>query len=229
MQNPMQNPMGYRDILLEFLQRPNLFVIEDSKMIMKCPFEITPDQFLDFAENDLTSNLPHKNVNALANIKRALDCQVLSIFISLGIPTKKIKKTGLERKLQIIQKLGLASPRILNKITAARNLMEHEFANLNEETVTDMKDVVSLFIAYTDTIMISFPDEIAVALKGENDEPGSEEVRIYLKPAQNTLEISSNFSSEKIALSSKDEDYFVFMERLLFIRWGIGTNPLSEA
>lgn len=225
----MQNTNGYRDTLLNFLQQTNLFVTEDAKTSMKCPFEITPNHFLDFAQNDLASSLPHKCVNALANIKRALDCQVLSIFLSLGIPTKKIKKMGLERKLQIIQKLGLASPRILNKIADARNLMEHEFANPNEETVTDMKDVVSLFIAYTDAIMISFPNEIAVGLKDENDEPGFEEVRIYLNPSKRLLEISSNFSPEKVSLSPSDEDFFVFMERLLYIRWGIGTNPLPEA
>ncbi|MBK9008047.1 MAG: hypothetical protein IPM31_13780 [Anaerolineae bacterium] len=224
----MSNPSGYRDTLLSFLHQPNLFVIEDTKTSMKCPFEISPNHFLSFAENDLASKLPHKYVNALANIKRALDCQVLSIFLSLGMPTKKIKKLGLERKLQIIQKLGLVSPRILNKVTAVRNLMEHEFTNPDKETVIDMKDVISLFIAYTDTIMMNFSDEVVVALKNENDEPDSEEVKIYLKPDKHSLEISSNFSPEKIVLSPSDDDFFVFTERLLFIRWGIGTNPLAE-
>lgn len=219
----------FRDTLLNFLHQNNLFVVEDRKTSMKYPFEIDANEFLNFAEADFASELPHKYVNALANIKRALDCQVLSIFLSLGIPVKKFKKMGLERKLQIMQKLGLVSPRILNKVTAIRNLMEHEFTNPDKELVTDMKDVVSLFIAYTNTIMMNFSDEIVVALQDDNFEPGSQEVKLSLNPDKHLLEISSNFSSEKIILSPKDDDFFVFTERLLFIRWGIGTNPLAEA
>jgi hypothetical protein len=219
---------AYRDTLLSFLHQPNLFIIEDTKTSMRYPFEINALHFLDFAEKDIASELPHKYVNALANIKRALDCQVLSIFLALGIPTKKIQKLGLAKKLQIIQKLGLVSPRILNKVTTLRNLMEHEFANPDKETVTDMKDVISLFIAYTNTIMMNFSDEVVVALQDENFEPGAEKVKLLLKPETQSLEISSNFSSEKIVLLPSDDDFYVFAERLLFIRWGIGANPLAE-
>lgn len=220
----MATSTQYTDKLLEFLHQPNLFVISETKTSMVNKFEIAPNDFLDFAEKDLDSNLPHRYVNCLANLKRALDCQIANIFSALGMSDKKM---GLEKKMEIIQKLGLVTPRILNKVGKVRNLMEHEFANPDEETVIDMLDVVSLFIAYTDTIMNNYPDEVVVALRNENYEPEGEEIGLKIDSEKKRLTVWSSISDEKLILSPDHQDFFAFMERLIFIRWGIGSNPME--
>ena len=168
----------YKDQLLKFLSHSDLFVVEETKARMNNKFDIAPNEFLDFAEKDIASNLQHKFVNALANIKRALDSQVSNIFSAFGISDKKM---GLERKMEILQKAGSVTPRILNKVNQIRNLMEHEYANPDGETVIDMLDVVSLFIAYTDTIMSNYPEEVVVAWQNEDKDA------VFVAPAHTFL------------------------------------------
>ena len=121
------------------------------------PFEISPEMFLDFAEADLQSALSHRFVNALSNIRRALDSQVASILHTLGIGT-----LGLDfpQKIDILDRVGLISPKILLRINHSRNLLEHEFVNPSPENVLRALDTVSVFIAYTDARLLKFRDEI---------------------------------------------------------------------
>lgn len=217
---------SYREDLLAFLHRPNMFVINLTQGSMDCPFDISPNDFLDYAKRDIESNLSHKYVNALANTKRSLDSQLLCVFSSLGLNNRRIRKMGLEGKMQILQKMGLVTPRILKKVGEIRNLMEHEFINPSQEFVIDMLDVVSLFVAYTDTMMMNYSTEVTVAIENESYEPGEEFVSLVLDSDQSVLEVSSSFSDEVLRLTPNDDDFYVFAERLLFIRWGIGTNPM---
>lgn len=49
-------------------------------------FDITPRDFLDFAEKDLEQpNSIHSLVNATSNLKRAIDCQLDSFLILLNL------------------------------------------------------------------------------------------------------------------------------------------------
>lgn len=121
------------------------------------PFEIKPYQFLSFAEDDLKLSYPHKALNALSNAKRALDCQLDSLICSFGLFKSAQKENWkFPKKIEIINKLGILAPRILEKINRIRNLMEHEYVRPDSEQVEDFIDIVSLFFAATDKFIYKF-------------------------------------------------------------------------
>ena len=217
------------EAILAFLHRPNIFVVELTQRTMECSFGISPSDFIAFAESDINSNLQHKHVNALANAKRALDSQLICIFSALGIGKKRTKRWGIERKMQVLQTLGLVTPRISRRLAEVRNLMEHEFINPCSELVADMVDIISIFIAYTDTIMTNYSTEVTVALENENYEPSEEFVKLTLRPEMERLVVSSSFFNEAFVYTPDNEIFFAFLERLLFIRWGTGINPMVKS
>ncbi|MGV8086972.1 MAG: hypothetical protein ACP5N1_05045 [Candidatus Woesearchaeota archaeon] len=113
-------------------------------------FEILPNEFLSYAEKDLLGNTDRDLVNALSNIKRALDCQINLILIEYGV-YKQSKKDywNFPKKIEFLTKHNIAAPRILKKINNIRNLLEHEFKKPTLEQAEDALDIVSLFISYT--------------------------------------------------------------------------------
>ncbi len=127
----------------------------DSKDI-DTPFEIKPKQFLKFAERDLNNELEHHLVNALSNIKRSIDCQLDSLLCGFGLfDYSKKKRWNFPTKVVQLNKLGLISPRILDKINKKRNLLEHDYKNPKKEDVEDALDVATLFIGYTEKFLFS--------------------------------------------------------------------------
>lgn len=180
----------------------------------KMSFDITPKDFLDFAELDLTSDLQHKFVNALSNAKRALDCQVICLLDTLGLFEQAEKKRwGLPLKIKALKKTGIIAPRILNKINKTRNLLEHEFTNPNSEQVTDFIDVVALFIEGTKRYLVNYLFFIETA---------------WIVDKTMTLEISKNMItaefyyvenekdesclSRKVVVKPDNDEYYRIME-----------------
>ena len=58
---------------------------------LKTDFEILPQDFISYAEVDLTSSYEHNIINALSNSKRALDCQLDILLLSFGYYKKSQK------------------------------------------------------------------------------------------------------------------------------------------
>ncbi len=48
-------------------------------------FEISPSEFLKFADCDLTAQYDHHLINCLSNTKRAIDSQLDSLLIGVGV------------------------------------------------------------------------------------------------------------------------------------------------
>jgi hypothetical protein len=117
---------------------------------IKTDFEISPGNFLKYAEDDLSSTSTHKYINALSNAKRALDCQLDTLLVGFGFYNMSKKQNwGFPKKIEALKSLGLIAPRVLSKINKMRNVMEHEFKNPDSESVEDFIDIVALFIAAT--------------------------------------------------------------------------------
>jgi hypothetical protein len=143
-----------------------LYILNHEKTIVdsyqvgpiETPFEITPQEFLNYSELDLVSTSNHKYINALSNAKRSLDCQLDTLLIGFGYyKNSKSKYWGFPKKIELLKDLGIIAPRVLSKINKTRNLMEHEFIVPNPEKVEDFIDIVALFLAatytYTDKYM----------------------------------------------------------------------------
>lgn len=111
-------------------------------------FEISPVEFLKFAEHDLNANYDHHLVNSLSNTKRAIDSQLDSLLIGFGL-SQRAAKWNFPTKVNYLDSVGIISPRILKKINTKRNLLEHEYKNPGKGEVEDALDVTELFIHYT--------------------------------------------------------------------------------
>ena len=123
---------------------------------VEIPFQISSKDFLKYAEYDLNTKYEHHIINALSNIKRAIDCQIDSLLFAFGL-LKKARKNrwSFPDKVEALTKLGLVSPRILTKINKQRNFLEHEFEIPNKDAVEDALDVAILFEAYTEKFLHS--------------------------------------------------------------------------
>ena len=120
------------------------------------PFEIKPHDFLNYAQSDLEMNDQHNLVNCLSNCKRAIECQVDGLLFSLGLFEKSKKKGwNFHKKIEILNQLGIVSPRILKKINKHRNLLEHGYLRPDPEKVEDAVDIAILFLNYTDKYLKS--------------------------------------------------------------------------
>lgn len=126
-------------------------------------FDISPEEFLDYAEKDLSSNYPHSKVNALSNIKRAIDCQIDTLLFAFGLyETSRRKNWNFPEKINVLKESGIILPRILEKINKKRNLLEHEYKSPEVEEVEDALDVAMLFIVYTQKFTHGFINEIGI-------------------------------------------------------------------
>ncbi|MBC8757124.1 hypothetical protein H2O64_20795 [Kordia sp. YSTF-M3] len=128
---------------------------------LKTNFDISPQEFIKYAELDLSSNYEHNIVNALSNAKRALDSQLDSLLVCLGYYGISQKKYwSFPKKIDLINELGIIAPRVLRKINKQRNLLEHQFIKPDEESVEDFLDITLLFIASTDRFTLKFANII---------------------------------------------------------------------
>tara|TARA_R110001583_G_scaffold194829_3_gene367251 strand:+ start:6103 stop:6771 length:669 start_codon:yes stop_codon:yes gene_type:complete len=120
-------------------------------------FDISPIQFLEYANKDLESEIKHKFINALSNAKRAIDGQIESLLKLYGFYKKSKKENwGFPKKLRCLNGIGIITPKILEKLNRQRNIMEHEFTNPESEKVEDFVDIASLFIDGTNRFLMNF-------------------------------------------------------------------------
>lgn len=125
-----------------------------SQVYIALPFEITSHQYLKYAEDDLNSDLSHRHINCLSNIKRAIHCQIDSLLYIFGLFDNAIQKRwDFPKKAAILKQTGVITPRILGKINKDRNLLEHGYLNPSQEVVEDALDVAELFVGYTDRFL----------------------------------------------------------------------------
>ncbi len=115
--------------------------------------EIGAEDFHRFAIEDSKGRDLRSWVNALGNVKRAIECQIDTLLFIYCLHKKSQKeKWDFPKKIDVIQQLGIVAPRILGKINKKRNELEHGYIKPTKDDVDDALDVAKLFLAYTDGI-----------------------------------------------------------------------------
>lgn len=113
-------------------------------------YEIDAEDFLEFAKEDSEGQDLRSCVNALGNVKRAIECRIDSILYVYCLHKKSEKeKWDFPKKIEIIEQLGIVAPSILKRINKKRNELEHRYVKPTKEDVDDGRDVAKLFLAYT--------------------------------------------------------------------------------
>ena len=114
-------------------------------------FDVMPEEYLQFAKLDIDSKDKKSKINAISNVKRAIDCQV-DVLLKICGYYKKSKKENwnFPRKNDFLKELGIISPNILKKVNVIRNKIEHEFKEPDQEEIGDAIDLAELFLSATD-------------------------------------------------------------------------------
>jgi hypothetical protein len=123
----------------------------DGSGVEPFPFKYTPSEFLEFAEVDMKQKGPQAPGNALANAKRALDCQLdyfLKTYSLDELSNKQRWSTG--HKISLMDDLGIVPQSILHRVNQARNDFEHRYDPPSVMTAENSIDIVGIFIAATD-------------------------------------------------------------------------------
>ena len=160
-------------------------------------FDVSPEDFLDQAEQDYDAGGTTALLNAITNAKRAIRCQVDKTLLCFGYDAAKLK---IKRKMELLTEIGVVAPRILQRVDNARNLLEHEYVNPKLQEVEDSLDVAALFIEAANRNIWPFEAHFIIANADEYvDEP-------FYKYKN---ELSFDFDSEKKHfVVSADNNYF---------------------
>lgn len=115
-----------------------------SYAIVNCPSDVLPIEYLSQSIKDYSSGMKLKNINAISNAKKALDCQIRFIFEIYGL--KQMIDSEFAQRIQILGYIGILAPDILIKFKDFYNLMENEFIIPSDDQTENFIDIVSMFL-----------------------------------------------------------------------------------
>lgn len=110
--------------------------------------DVTAEEYLRYAAEDLNSDTKQGYINALGNAKRALHLMIESLLNSYGLLAKN-KRTSFPDKLKLLDGAGLFSLSILHTLNVERNVMEHEYKIPTRSRVQETIDVGRLLLLAT--------------------------------------------------------------------------------
>lgn len=173
-------------------------------------YEICAEDFHKFAMESSRGKDLRSRVNALGNVKRAIECRIDSLLYNYCLHEKSEKERwDFPDKISIIRQLGIVAPRILKKINKKRNELEHRYVKPTQDDVDDALDVSTLFLAYSDElangaiISYSVRDDFTIELKQKDG---------FVKL------IDHKNNVEKIAKIDDNEGWIEFAKRLSELR-----------
>jgi hypothetical protein len=144
----------------------SLYVLPDASTNLDYDFDIVAEEFLRFAEKDLTQGDKHGLVNALSNAKRAIDSQVDKVLGCFGL----LSRRNFPQKMVMLSDMGIIAPRIVNKVVKARNYLEHEYQAPVQEQVEDALDIAFLFVTSLDRTLNFFSDSYSLMGTDKDEE-----------------------------------------------------------
>jgi hypothetical protein len=101
--------------------------------------------YLYFAKADLLSKDLRGAINALGNAKRAIHLLVDSFLELLGLK-KVYGEDNFPTKLEIIQKLEAFPTRLLKTLNKRRNLIEHEYDQIELDEAEGFVEIAEIFV-----------------------------------------------------------------------------------
>jgi hypothetical protein len=168
--------------------------------------EIEAEDFLEFAKEDSKGKDLRSCVNALGNVKRAIECRIDSILYVYCLHKKSEKeKWDFPKKIEIIEQLGIVAPSILKRINKKRNELEHRYVKPTKEEVDDGRDVAKLFLAYT--------SQLVANLVTSFEKKGDYEIKLNREEGIATLIDKKKTIGVQLANMDDDDGWLEFARR----------------
>jgi hypothetical protein len=109
------------------------------------PDGLEPIEYLDFARVDILEGTSRAAINSLSNAKRAIHLAIEKYLDFLGLGNYA-KKTNFPEKLNILQDLGAFPIRMIDALNKKRNLVEHDFVDIDIDEAKDFLDITEMFL-----------------------------------------------------------------------------------
>jgi len=152
----------------------NTFINWSGGVALECDFDISPTDFLRFANQDFQNKDKRGIINAITNAKRAIDCQVDTLLACIGYsPNTKLPQNVMDyikrhslsdehvdtsQKLKLIRTLEVAPSNLISKIRGIRNLLEHEYKLPTEAQANEALELATLFVGSVNNVLNTFVD-----------------------------------------------------------------------
>ena len=142
---------------------------------------VKPTEYLGFARRDLVEGDTRAMINALSNIKRAIDSQLDILLEMYGLLRLAMKERWpFPKKIEVIRRTGIVSPNILKLINSKRVELEHYHRRPAKEEVMEFADIAELFTelfkwrAHRIEVLIDYDSDFAFWMDTSQDT-----IRIY--------------------------------------------------
>ena len=126
-------------------------------------FSITPQEFLEFAREDIKNVETRGIVNAISNVKRSIDCQIDTVRTFLGYDPfankqpahvlsyiddyeNRHSKINAAMKQKLFQSIGAAPHGVLSRVRTLRNKLEYGYKLPSHDDVQEGIEIASMFI-----------------------------------------------------------------------------------
>lgn len=150
----------------------NTFIERGDVASFECCYQISPNDFLNFAIEDFGVKDLRGLVNALTNTKRAIDCQIDTLLNWFGYHSQNSLPVEVnsfinsyqeqhgtfdaQQKLKLLQALEVAPSGLLSQIRQLRNKLEHYYEIPEEQEIANALEIAQLFIKATENLDFSF-------------------------------------------------------------------------
>jgi hypothetical protein len=109
-------------------------------------FDLMPQDYLQYAEEALSTPSEANRINCIGHLKRAIECECDTLMTVLNIE-KKAKSLNFPKKLEFIDHLQLMPSRSMKELNRIRNKVEHEYSIPDVDDLTIYFDLIAGFVA----------------------------------------------------------------------------------
>ncbi len=142
---------------------------------------VTPTEYLDYARRDMLRRDNGGLVDALKNVKSAIDSQFDILLETFGLlKLSERQQCPFPRKIEVLNRLDIVAPRVLKKVNQGRIELEHYHRRPDREEVLDFLDIADQFVepfrrrALKVEFCIDYDNDFALLMDSE-----SEKVFVY--------------------------------------------------
>lgn len=201
-------------------------------------FEVTPEEFLNFAKLDYKDDSKKGLVGAVTNAKRAIDCQIDWIINYLGYEYLEFNEekysylfntiNELEKeeclnknyplKLRFIQALEIAPTSLISEIRTIRNKLEHEYILPSKEKARECIELAELFIDATQNKLFNrFITDYNIQNKYDDQDIYMREpyYSVRFEPGEGEIRVYARGTKgayKEIKLNTLDAEYIYFIK-----------------
>jgi hypothetical protein len=149
------------------------------------PFgDVSAEEYLEFARNDLERGGRQGLVNALGNTKRCFHYQTDRLLYRYGLRNATLA-CHFPQKVDVLRTLHMVSGALLRMFNSERNAMEHDYATPTKDLVEGSADLCELFLLATERYLRRTPARIRLVREGEDRdlvaqlEPGADRIQLF--------------------------------------------------